>query len=123
MERNFSCFLARTFYKVVFFFQIIQTMIYNRIRSSPPEVFLGNVNLKICSKFTGEHPSRSVILIDCTEIALRYRSSLSNSLYIFRTYFYKNIYGGLLLQKIKVNIATFYLSIFREDYNLPKTRA
>ena len=25
-------------------------------RSSPPEVFLGKGVLKICSKFTGEHP-------------------------------------------------------------------
>ena len=30
-------------------------------RSSPPEVFFGNVALKICSKFTGEHPCRHVI--------------------------------------------------------------
>ena len=32
-------------------------------RSSPPEVFLGKGLLKICSKFTGEHPCRSVISI------------------------------------------------------------
>ena len=30
-------------------------------RSSPPEVFLGKGVLKICSKFTGEHPCRSMI--------------------------------------------------------------
>ena len=30
-------------------------------RSSHPEVFLGKGVLKICNKFTGEHPSRSVI--------------------------------------------------------------
>ena len=30
-------------------------------RSSPPEVFLGNVFLKICSKSRGEHPCRSVL--------------------------------------------------------------
>ena len=29
------------------------------IRSSRPEVFLGKGVLKICSKFTGEHPCRS----------------------------------------------------------------
>ena len=33
-------------------------------RSSSPEVFLGKGVLKICSKFTGEHPCRSVILIN-----------------------------------------------------------
>ena len=32
-------------------------------RSSRPEVFLGKVVLKICSKFTGEHPCRSAISI------------------------------------------------------------
>ena len=32
-------------------------------RSSPPEMFLGKGVLKICSKFTGEHPCRSVISI------------------------------------------------------------
>ena len=28
-----------------------------KVRSSPPEVFLGKGILKICSKFTGKHPS------------------------------------------------------------------
>ena len=32
--------------------------------SSPPEVFLGKSVLKICSKFTEEHPSRSVVSIN-----------------------------------------------------------
>ena len=32
-------------------------------RSSPPEVLLGKNVLKMCSKFTGEHPCRSVIPI------------------------------------------------------------
>ena len=34
-----------------------------KIRSSHPEVFLGRDVLKICSKFTGEHPYRSVISV------------------------------------------------------------
>ena len=42
--------------------------------SSPPEVFLGKGVLKICSKFTGEHPCQSVIsiklLINFIEITL-----------------------------------------------------
>ena len=33
------------------------------IRSSHLEVFLGKDVLKLCSKFTGEHPCRSVILV------------------------------------------------------------
>ena len=44
------------------------------IRSSRPEVFLGKGILKICSKFTGEQPCRSVISIklqsNFTEITL-----------------------------------------------------
>ena len=32
-------------------------------RSSRPEVFLGKSVLEICSKFTGEHPCRTVISI------------------------------------------------------------
>ena len=35
----------------------------NRFRSSLPEVFLGKGFLKICSKFTEEHPCRSAISI------------------------------------------------------------
>ena len=42
---------------------------YHRCRSSPPGLFFGNGVLKICRKFTGEHPCRSVIsethLEDC----------------------------------------------------------
>ena len=48
------------------FFNEMKVIIVKRIhRSSHPEVFLVKVVLKICSKFTGEHPCRSVILIKC----------------------------------------------------------
>ena len=47
-----------------------------RNRSSPPEVFLGKDVLKKCSKFTGNHPCRSVISVklqsNFIEIALRH---------------------------------------------------
>ena len=52
---------------------------FSQIQKQPPRGIL-----KICSKFTGEHPYRSVISI--------------KMLHIFRTPFYKNTYGGLLLQ-------------------------
>ena len=39
------------------------TEIITTYRSSPSEVFLGKGFLKICSKFTGEHPCRSAISI------------------------------------------------------------
>ena len=37
-----------------------------KVRSSPPEVFLGKSAQKQCSKFTGEHPCRSVISMSRT---------------------------------------------------------
>ena len=70
-------------------------------RSSHPEVFLGKGALKICSKFTGEHPYRSAISIklqsNFVEITLRHGYSPVNFLHIFRTPFHKNTSGLLLL--------------------------
>ena len=57
--------------------------------------------LKLCSKFTREHPCRSVISIlllrNFIEITLRHWCSPVILLYIFRTPFPKNTYEGLLL--------------------------
>ena len=50
------------------------------------EVFLGKGVLKICSKFTGEHPHQSAV----------------NLLYIFRISFPENTYGRLLLNTTPV---------------------
>ena len=73
-------------------------------RSSPPEVFLDKDVLKICSKFTGEYPCRSVIsvklLCNFIEITFRYGRSPVNLLHIFRTPFHKNTYGGLFLDRV-----------------------
>ena len=70
-------------------------------RSSRTEVFLGKGLLKICSKFTGEHPCQSAIsiklLCNLIGIALRYGCSPVNLLHIFRTPFPKNTSGWLLL--------------------------
>ena len=59
--------------------------------------------LKICSKFTGEHPCRSTIsiklLCNFIEIALRHECYPVNLLHIFRTLFLKNTSGELLLPK------------------------
>ena len=71
--------------------------------------------LKICSKFTGEHPWRSVIsiklLCNFIKIKLRHGCSPVNLLHIFRAPFSKNNSRGLLLisqvcisQKVKVVI-------------------
>ena len=70
-------------------------------RSSHPEVFLEKSVLKICSKFTGEHPCRSMmsmrLLCNFIEITLRHECSPVNLLHILRTPFTKNTYGRLLL--------------------------
>ena len=70
-------------------------------RSSPPEALLGKGVLKICSKFSGEHPCQSVISIklqsNSIETTLRYGCSPVNLLHIFRKTFAENTSGGLLL--------------------------
>ena len=65
-------------------------------------MFSAKVFLKICSKFTGEHPYRSVVSIEllCNfiEITLWHGCSPENLLQIFRTPFPKSASGGLLLK-------------------------
>ena len=55
----------------------------------------------MCSKFTGEHPSSSVISIklqsNFIEITFRHGCSPVTFLHIFRTPFHKNVFGVLLL--------------------------
>ena len=69
-------------------------------RSSPPDMFLIKGVLKICSKFTGQHPCRNVIpikfLCNVIEITLRHGCSPVNLVHIFITP-PKIISGGLLL--------------------------
>ena len=82
---------------------IIYLMLWIRFRkdrsSRSKKVSLVKGNLKICSKFTGEHPCRSNFI----EITLRHRCSPVNLLHIFRTTFTKNTFGLLLLER------TFYI--------------
>ena len=67
---------------------------YRLVRSSHSEVFLIKGVLKICSKFTREHPCRSVISIklqsNFTEITLRHGCSPVSLLCIFRTPFFES---------------------------------
>ena len=63
-------------------------------RSSYPEVFLEKGVLKICSKFTGERPYRSVILqSNFIEITRLHVCSPVNLLHIFRPPFIENTSG------------------------------
>ena len=71
------------------------------IRSTSSDVFLGKGVLKICSKFTWEHPCRGVISIklrsNFIKITLQHGCSPVYLLHIFRIPFVKNTSGGLLL--------------------------
>ena len=73
-------------------------------RSSRPEVFIRKGVLKLCRKFTGEHPYQSVIsiqlLYNFIEIALRHRCSPVNLLHNFRTPCPKNSSWWVLLHWI-----------------------
>ena len=73
-----------------------------RSRSSHPKMFLWKGFLKICSKFTGEYPCRSVILIKLPsilfEIILQHGCSPVKLKHISRTAFPRNASGWLLLQ-------------------------
>ena len=66
---------------------------YHCFRSGHSEVFFRKVVLKICSKFTGEHPCWSAISIklhsNFIEITLWHGCSLINLLHILRTPFLK----------------------------------
>ena len=67
-------------------------------RSSHPEVFLGKCVMKICSKFTGEHPW---FLCNVIEITLWHGCSPVNLLHIFRAPFSRNTSEWLLLKVAK----------------------
>ena len=71
------------------------------IRSSRPELFLRKGVLKICSKFTGKYPCRSVISMklqsNYIEITLRHGCFCVNLLHIFRTLFTRNTSEWLLV--------------------------
>ena len=75
--------------------------------SSHQEVFLLKGVLKIRSKFTGQHPCQSVILIkllcNFVEITLWHGCSPVNLLHIFRTPFCRNTSEWLPLFFIKKN--------------------
>ena len=49
-------------------FKLVSWGILIKFRSSPSEVLLGKGVLKICSKFTGEHPCRSAISIKLQQL-------------------------------------------------------
>ena len=105
---NLSKFFTKTEFQKVSMrhMDIFEHETYGEYRSSPSEVFLRTGVLKICSKFTAEHPCPSVIsiklLCNFIEIALRHRCSPVNLLHIFRTPFPWNTSGRLLLNILNI---------------------
>ena len=90
---------------------ILEVLIKEFSRSIPSEVFLGKVVLKICSKFTVEHPCQSVISMklqsNFTELALWNGRFPVILLHIFRKPFPMSTSGGLLL----------FRTLFMKQYN------
>ena len=86
-----------------------------KFRSSRPEVFLRKSALKICSKFTGEHPCRSAVsiklLCNFIKIVLRHGCSLVNLQHIIEIPFLKNTSGGLLLSVASSDNLPFILDL------------
>ena len=113
--KHFSCYLVLPYWVTSYTFGSIH-----------PEAFLRKSVLKICSKFTGQHPCRSVISIKllCT--------SPVNLLHIFRTTFPRNTSGWLLLYFIRywkaawsflLEIMFFVIAVFGKVFNLNKNVA
>ena len=94
--------------------KISNQLFLNKYRSSHPEVFLGKGVLKICIKFTREHPCRSAISIklrrNFIEIALWHGCSPVKLLHISRTPSSKNPFGWLLLYVATVEIYLFNIT-------------
>ena len=99
------------FYRVMLSWSPVLITVNTVCRSSPPDPFLGNRVLKLCSIFI-EQPCQSVISIKllCSfiEIALRHGCSPVNLLHIFRIPFPTNTSGGLLLGMQKLSTCIIY---------------
>ena len=90
-------------------------------RSSHREVFFEKCVLKICSKFTGEDPYRSLISIKllCSfiEITLPHECSPVNLLHIFRTPCFSNTSGWLLLKCLRFTLKQFLQFLFSSIFS------
>ena len=104
--------ISRTFPTFFFVFACRQLIMYGtqewKFRTSLPEVFLGKDFLKICSKFTGEHPCRSAISIKL-QITLPHGCTPVNLLHISRTPFLKNTSERLILLICLLFVFCFFL--------------
>ena len=100
---------------------VMESLYFWRLpRSSPLEVILRKVVLKLCSKFTGEHPCWSRISIklqsNFIEIALWQGCPPVNLLHFFRAPFPKYTSGWMLLTSLKRNSSTVVFLVFFPDF-------
>ena len=84
-------------------------------RSSRSEVFIKKGALKICSKFTGEHPRWSVISSNSIESTLRHGRSPVHLLHIFIIPLLKNTSGRLLLDHRNFLSCSSYITTWSES--------
>ena len=104
--------LKNTFF-MFFFRSHVEIIIWFYLEAATQRRFLKKAVLHMCSKFRGEHPCRSTILIkllcNFIEIALRHECSPINLLHIIRTPFLKKTSEWLLLKivhQILANLQT-----------------
>ena len=92
--------LAKSKFSIFASVVFLSDYLHHLYRSNPPEVFLGKGVLKICGKYTGKYPCRSVISIklqsNFIEIALQHGYSPVNLLHIFRAPFLRTPLDGCL---------------------------
>ena len=116
ISKHVFCILTTIFFIRIQFIKITRLK-SPRVGSSHSEVFLRKGVLKICSKFTGEHPCQSVIsiklLCNFIEITLRHGCSSVNLLHIFRTLFPKNASEWLLLKSELKNLLRLSNKFFK----------
>ena len=94
---------------------IVATICFLILSSSRPEVFLTKVFLKMCRKYTGEHPCRNEIsiklLCNFIEIRLQYGCSPVNLLHFFRHLFLRtprdDCFWVFYKRAVRKNLAIF----------------
>ena len=109
-------FLSYTHQSIDLYGKSIEWFLYHSFRSSHPEVFYEKDVLKICSKFTWEHPCRSAISIkllsNFIKIALWHGFCPANLLHIFRNLFLGTTLAGCFCSFKWVKSYKYFLYLF-----------
>ena len=85
---------------------------------------LRNIVMKICSKFTGEHPCWNAILIK-NKVSLQHACSPVHLMHMFRTAFPKDTSGKLLLDlsNISYSLKNLNVKLFQLVYQVCYTKS